>query len=70
MKIKKYIVVVSSIGAIYAGNNYKTACKNFAIYKRIIRAGNTLSCVGECVTLIANDFIDREYFSPDYNFDN
>ncbi len=64
----KYQVVVSNVGTVYVGNNYRTACKHFEECKKLIKANyGRFAC--NMVYILAHDFIDKEYYSKDYNFD-
>ena len=62
-----YVVIVSNIGTVYDGSNYKQANREFSEHKKLIKLNyGSWSC--ECVVLYFNGEIDREYFSPDYNY--
>ena len=68
MKESKYIVTVSNVGTVYEGNNYRTACKHFAECKKLIKANyGRFAC--EMVYILANQCIDKEYYSKEYNYD-
>lgn len=68
MKESKYIVTVSNVGTVYAGNNYRTACKHFSECKKLIKANHgSFAC--EMVYILADWGIEKEYYSKDYNFD-
>lgn len=68
MKKNNYVVTVSNIGTVYDGSNKREANRQFSECKKLIRLNyGKWSC--ECVTMFFNDWIEREYFSKEFNYD-
>lgn len=68
MAKNNYVVIVSNIGTVYNGRNKRDANKSFVESKRMI-AANYGQWACECVTMLFNGLIEREYFSKDFNYD-